>query len=245
MGPGPYVFVRPRDPERLLIAKLLTMMAMRFLTAHEMTHILNGHLRHKIGAHSPSTIAEARQKLSPTDALFSQTLEMDADSGAVVECMPLVIFAERDPEEPSRIGCHPVYRKPEDALRLWLFAVYRICRIIEDDVGPISIAESSHPSPMMRIQMIMATLLEFLKREKLNRLADLLPDLIERTIAESENAYAAVINKTPDIRPLKAALSGPAKKQIGTIIAEWRRVRPAIEPFARGGGKLAPLPEDS
>ena len=98
---------------------------------------------------------------------------------------------------------------------------------------------------MMRIQMIMATLLEFLKREKLNRLADLLPDLIERTIAESENAYAAVINKTPDIRPLKAALSGPAKKQIGTIIAEWRRVRPAIEPFARGGGKLAPLPEDS
>ncbi|MFZ1007718.1 MAG: hypothetical protein WAN65_12830 [Candidatus Sulfotelmatobacter sp.] len=42
-GPTPHAFAKPRDPDRLLIAKVLTMMAMRFLTAHEMTHILNGH----------------------------------------------------------------------------------------------------------------------------------------------------------------------------------------------------------
>jgi hypothetical protein len=68
MGPGPHPFARPRDPERLLIAKLLTMMAMRFLTAHEMTHILNGHLRYRLGGRSRNTIAEARQMLSPKEA---------------------------------------------------------------------------------------------------------------------------------------------------------------------------------
>ncbi|PYU61405.1 MAG: hypothetical protein DMG56_13535 [Acidobacteria bacterium] len=68
--------------ERLV--HLLTMMAMRFLTAHEMTHILNGHLRYRLGVGTPGTIAEARLMLLPKDALVSQTLEMDADSGAVV-----------------------------------------------------------------------------------------------------------------------------------------------------------------
>jgi len=221
------------------------MMAMRFLTAHEMTHILNGHLRYGLGVRTPGTIAEARQMLLPRDALVSQTLEMDADSGAVVDCMPFVIFAERDPQEPARIGCHPVYQQPEKALRLWLFAVYGFFRIMEDDARQIPIEQASHPSPMMRIQMIMGTLLEFLQREKLDRLANILPDLIEATISDGETAYAAVLNRGPLIEPLRLSLTAPAQRQIAAIIDEWRNVRPIIEPFARGGGKLAPLPEDS
>jgi hypothetical protein len=179
--------------------------------------------------------------LSPKDALVKQTLEMDADSGAVVDCMPFVIFAERDPQEPARIGCHPVYQKPEAALRLWLFAVYGFFRIMEDDARQIPIEQASHPPPMMRIQMIMGTLQEFLKREKLDRLLNLLPDLIETTISDGETAYAAILNREPDIEPLRLSLTAPAKKHMAAVIDEWRNVRPIIEPFARGG-KLAPLP---
>ncbi len=242
---GPNPFTRPRDAERLKIVKLLTMMAMRFLTAHEMTHILNGHLRYKLGATSTKAIAEARHKLSPRDALVNQILEMDADAGAVVECMPVVIFAERDPKEPARIGCHPVYEKPESALRLWLFAVYGICRVMEDaSMDPTPIDVSSHPLPMMRIQMIMGTLFEFLKRERFSRLLDLLPDIIERTISDCENAYAAILDQSLDPRPLQSALNEVNQKRIGAIIREWRNVRPLLEPFARGGRRLAPLPEN-
>jgi hypothetical protein len=243
MGAGPHLSARPRDPERLRLVHLLTMRAMRFLTAHEMTHILNGHLRYRLGVGAPSTIAEARQMLLPKDAVVSQTLEMDADSGAVVDCMPFVIFAERDPQEPARLGCHPVYQKPEAALRLWLFAVYGFCRLMEDDARQVPIEQASHPSPMMRIQMIMGTLLEFLRREKLDRLVNILPDLIEATIRDGEAAYAAVLNREPDIEPLRLTLTAPAQKQMATVIDEWRNVRPIVEPFARGG-KLAPLPRE-
>jgi len=244
MGPGPHTFAAPRDPERLQLAKLITMMAIRFLTAHEMTHILNGHIRYKLGIQNQNSMAEARQRLSPRDAIFRQTLEMDADAGCVVECMPFVIFAEKDPEEPIRIGCHAVYRTPEAALRLWLFAVYGICRLLSEGSPPIPIEESSHPSPMLRVRMIMGTLYEFLKREKLGRLLDLVPGLIGQAIQDGEAAYAAVLNRTPNTEPLGIALSDEAQKQIAGIIAEWRHVRPIIEPFARSGGRLAPLPDD-
>jgi hypothetical protein len=244
MGPGHHVFARPRDPERLRILKLLTMMAMRFLMAHEMTHILNGHLRHRFSDQAQVKIAEARNRLSAEDALFNQTLEMDADSGAVVDCMPGVIFAERIPEEPDRIGCHPVFKNPEAALRLWLFAMYGVFRMMEDDATPVPINESSHPSPMMRVQMVVGTLLEFLKREKLHRLIELFPRLFEQTIFDGETAYAAVLNHKLDPGPMHLALSEAAQKRIAAIIGKWRDVRPIVEPFARGGGKLAPLPED-
>jgi len=206
---------------------------------------VNGHIRHQFGARSQAAIAEARHRLAPQDALLRQTLEMDADSEAVVACMREVIFAEWDPDEPARIGCHPVYRKPEMALRLWLFAVYGVFRIMEHDSRPTPAEESSHPSPMMRMQMIFGTLLEGLKQYKLDRLLNLLPSLVEQTISDSEKAYAAVTGKSPDIEPLKLSLSESAQKHIGAIIAEWRRVRPIIEPFARDGSKLAPLPEDT
>jgi hypothetical protein len=245
LGPGPHPFARPRDPERLLIVKLLTMMAMRFLTAHEMTHILNGHVRYLVYMREGNEITEKRHMLLPQDPLFRQCLEMDADSGALVDCMPGIIFAERDPAEPARIGCHPVYQKPEAALRLWLFAVYGVFRLLEDDAGPISIETSFHPLPLMRIQMVMGTLYEFLRREKLSRIIDLFPELVEQTIFDGETAYAAILNRTPDRQPWDRALGDVAQKQIGAVIREWRRVRPILERFARYPERLAALPEDS
>jgi len=115
---------------------------------------------------------------------------------------------------------------------------------MEDDARQVPIEQASHPSPMMRIQMIMGTLLEFLRREELNRLVNILPDLIEATIRDGETAYAAVLNREPDIEPLRLTLTAPAQQQMAAVIDEWRNVRPIVEPFARGGGKLAPLPED-
>jgi hypothetical protein len=243
MGSGPHVFVRPRDPERLVMVKVLSMMAMRFLTAHEMTHILNGHIRHRLAGHLQGEMAEARRRLTPAEALFSQTLEMDADAGAVVECMPGVILAERDLNEIIRIGCHPVFQKAEAALRLWLFAVYCVFRDLEDVALPIPLELASHPPPMMRIRMVMGTLYEFLKREKLDRLMDLLPSLIEQTIIDGENAYASILNQPVNFRPLATTENEESQLRITAIINAWRDVRPIVEPFARGGGKLAPLPE--
>jgi hypothetical protein len=160
LGPGLHEDLRPRDPERQQILKLLIMMAMRFLTAHEMTHILNGHLRYRLSVSAGTPIAEAQHRVERKDALLSQTLEMDADAGAVAACMPGVILAERAPEEVHRIGCHSVYQKPEAALRLWLFAVYAIFRMLEDRAQPVQLNESSHPPPMIRIQLIFGTLRE-------------------------------------------------------------------------------------
>ncbi|MFZ1009042.1 MAG: hypothetical protein WAN65_19530, partial [Candidatus Sulfotelmatobacter sp.] len=133
-------------------------------------------------------------------------------------------------------GCHPVYQRPEAALRLWLFAVYGLCRIMQDASPAIPISESSHPSPMMRVQLVTGTLLEFLKRDKLDRLIGLLPDLIEQTIHDGETAYAAACGKSLDLGPLQSTLSDSARKQMDAIIGEWRRVRPIIDPLLAAAG---------
>lgn len=243
LGPGPHLWVKPRDPERLKIAKIAMMMAMRFITAHEMIHILHGHIRHRLADHAHGEMAELGRVLQPEDALFSQTLEMDADAGAVVECMPGVILAEWDLAEVIRIDCHPVYRTPELALRLWLFAVYCVFRVMEDASGTCSVETASHPRPMMRIRLVMNTLYESLKQNKLDRLLSFIAELIEQSIPDGETAYASIINCPPGLEQIVTSGTGECQKRITEIIQAWRDVRPVIEPYARESETLAPLPE--
>ena len=94
-------------------------------------------------------------------------------------------------------------------------------------------------------QMVMGTLYEFLKREKLDRLIALFPELVDRTILDGETAYGAILNRRPDRQPWDQALSDLAQKRICAVIEEWRRVRPILEPFARYPERLAALPENS
>jgi hypothetical protein len=238
---GPHLNLSPRDPERKNIADLLGKRAMRFLTAHELTHILNGHLLCPYGVRR-LTLAERPEHVVGEEALFRQTLEMDADAGAVLECLPSREFLNSDTEEiPEKHGLSTMMANPADWLFSWLFGTYCLFRILADDAPEFDPSKSTHPPPMMRIYLIQATLHQIFSNHGLERLRSQLPGICERTIREGEQAFGAAKNTAVDIGFLAEAVSPQNLQHSSRIIQNWKNVRPLLECHARGR-RLAPLP---
>jgi hypothetical protein len=217
------------------------MMAMRFLTAHEMTHILNGHLRLKLVDSATSSVSEAQYHLPQEKALFSQTLEMDADCGAVKECLQNIIFNEQAIADPRNSGLHYVYKSPNLALRLWTFAVYSIFRIFEENSSSIQWETASHPPPMVRALMTQGTAYEFMKVNNLKALQDLIPSIFPISGLDSEQAFAHATKANINFQPVTSARN--AAGYVKALLKEWGHIRPLLEPLNRGVGKLAPVSE--
>jgi hypothetical protein len=229
---------RLADRSRNDIVRILTMMAMRFLTAHEVTHIINGHLRYQMRASGAQRfeMAEAEQEQPAGEALFRQTLEMDADAGAVLLSMPGITVAEWDSKYANTL--HEVYRKPELALKMWLFAMCSLFRLLHDASPTFDPERSTDPAPMLRALLVLSTLDEVLRKKKFNRLRGLIPELLNSALVEAERSFADILGSPPDLSGWKDAL---ALRQHGDVITRnWERVRPVLEPYSRAG--LAPLP---
>lgn len=79
----------PRCSLRRLVASLMQTAALEFLLYHELTHILNGHVTQS------KFLPEFRGK-KQQESIQDHTLEMDADSGAVIDLFNDLIMAFSD-----------------------------------------------------------------------------------------------------------------------------------------------------
>lgn len=152
-------FPRPRSPARRGTARRLAELALDFLTAHEFTHIANGHLDYLQTTQGSLAIDEVSGATGASrnseSALSNQNMEMDADVAAVY--LTLV-------NEWSRVtGLLPIpgpewdyiYSRPGIVTLQWSWAVGSLFRLF----GDARLSEGGatlelHPRPRLRSVMI-------------------------------------------------------------------------------------------
>lgn len=229
------------DQERYRLGITLTYMALRFLTAHEMIHILHGHLRLRLSqtTQEVSSVTEACHGLSTEEALISQTFEVDADSSAILECLTEQLIPQYGPFQQMP---GPMLVPSKEALHLWLFALYSLFRLMEDQRTTIPLDKASHPRPMQRLKLIYLTIDLFLERARLDHLQRPLLQAFVAAVDEGEQAFAYFHNSRRNLEPFKEALND--ENYSDPLRECWSTLRAQLEPFSRRRGNLPSIPQD-
>lgn len=161
---------RPQDMTRTMMAEYLAFVAIQFLFSHEYIHIAHGHLIFLQRRYGISAIAEvaSRAEIPRIDPLTLQTLEMDADSAAVLEVMVfLSVIAENytaGVAKQIRPDLDAVYRltftTPQTVAKYMFFAVFTLLRLLGDaSFGKSDLVSATHPVPRLRQLMLIWAIL--------------------------------------------------------------------------------------
>lgn len=143
----------PRNPDRYLLATLLSILMIRFVWFHELFHCLNGHVG-LVGSRGWALSLHENQFLEQNklSAAELQRLEFDADQSAFhVACQ--VQMAEQE-------NIEALQRLPlETRLRLVIFAAHATTWIIEEhNRRQEHPASADHPEPYARLHNLLRTL---------------------------------------------------------------------------------------
>lgn len=127
----------PKDEDRITIANLISMLAFRYIFAHELGHLLNGHsylLKTLYGTkHIDMILKNVLSKFSERKneeyALDRRTLEMDADAFAATFSMNNLIGLYQQ-QEKNR-WYFDLLDNPIQIFELWAFAIHNIFMLFE------------------------------------------------------------------------------------------------------------------
>ena len=232
--------VMPQDPERLAATNLLTKLAVEFLLHHEYTHLSNGHVDFMLKKSQIPLIAELEMSVSGLMGRMDyQSLEMDADAGAVNHGIEALFgrIKDRDqlPEEQRS-----AYEDERGILFTWLFAIYSLMRLFDVQKTDLDeLANYSHPPARIRQAMAFAVVLELLKRDEIqgvkitDNLRKAFADLIPQVIQQVEEAFQKFCGDYTSIYNLIDAYDPRAQKHVGDILENWKKIRPDLLPLAR------------
>ena len=224
----------PKSSDRQDLAMILAVVAIRFLTAHEMAHIRNGHLRYKANTGGALYMAERKARLSPARALLQQTLEMDADRTAVSLTLPLILGEYFDMRELISKSLPVVLHTLKDRLRHWMFAVYSLFRCMEAASDPMPLDEATHPPPMVRMTLIMEAVRELLEDKGIDPNSLIFDYVFLSAVRDGEHAHALVRDEPMDIAPLLAVASSKVTEHATKLLNHWHYVQALLKPFNRG-----------
>lgn len=241
----------PVDPLRRRVADALCTQAFEFLVLHELGHIRNGHLSAVPGKNG---LAE----LTPVGAweaasLTRQTLEMDADSHAVVHTLRNAFILSMEvarlaptlnAAEPDHALLLAMYGSHGRTLRTCLTVYYVLFRLLSPAAWTADTLWSrSHPPAMLRLLMMLGVIDGKARLTPDPAIAALsgerLASIVGRLAVELELGLCRVFGIDSD--PL--AVLEPSLRALGAyqhqLLVEWARLHPALDK-AKLGGKLAP-----
>lgn len=248
------VFLKPpKDPVRLAYAKLLSEIAIDFLFFHEYTHLANGHVSFLKNINNVSYISETDDggnNDSPIDEykLIRQTLEYDADSGAVGQGWATIWGRLNNLSNLSK-DYRCFYKNIEDALFAWEFSIFNLFLMFDTQAINLNkIYSTFHPQLTIRYLMVSSTMYEYLKKytsedfnnEITRRVTD---KVINESIKSSEFITGFKAKEEGIVMNLKQIISGEGfvqQQNYGEKIREqWKTIRPLLLPLAKGAS-LAP-----
>ncbi|KHD16017.1 ImmA/IrrE family metallo-endopeptidase [Clostridium butyricum] len=130
----------PKDEDRVTIANLMSLFAFRYIFAHELGHLLNGHsylLKTLYGTeHIDMILKDVLSKFSERKneeyALDRRTLEMDADAFAATFSINNLIGLYQQQEKNG--WYFDLLDNPIQIFELWAFAIHTIFMLFESSV---------------------------------------------------------------------------------------------------------------
>jgi hypothetical protein len=149
----------PNCPVRAAFAQMAISAAVDFIIYHECTHILNGHTEYKYRENMGKSMSYIDEEVFSKNVnnITSQTLEMDADAGAVYYTLKEVFFMlsiyKATPTPPSiKDALGYIYETPISALVYVSFVIDVAIKIFDGEViwDASSQIQWSHPMPNLR-----------------------------------------------------------------------------------------------
>lgn len=240
--------VFPLDPLRFYFASMLAQTAMGFLIGHEIAHLRNGHLEFKYKMCGINNITEiidnSDRKL---DALISQTLEMDADSGGLIfvinEAFRLheaLKTRDMNLNEPPEIKAVRIsHDSPDSCIETIWFVIYTFFRLFDSNHGElINVENMTHPSNPVRQILISDIIESFIKqRPAYGCSIESYDKMRMRIIIKVEQACSLILGDEVDPRGIFSVIDAPKLYQEYTtqLLKKWGDIRPELENYKRGG----------
>jgi hypothetical protein len=229
-GPGKLhgsglVPVIPKDPDRQYHYEYLNNQAMGFLVAHEITHLIHGHIAYEEDRLGHRGISERGwKKGEPQPALTSQTLEMDADMGAAVAQTGMVMQLATDPALRPTNELARFFRTPEEAMSHFAFGICPFFRMFGDDSVPAADVDiETYPPWRVRQMIAIATATYFISRRWNHELAVSCQEVMKEAMIQVEYAYCRVTGEKMATKGLTKAWDGTGWRHVqDRLIAHWR-----------------------
>lgn len=218
-------FRRPFEPIRAAYAEHLCMYAFDFLIAHELAHLLHGHL----------TFIEAKR---PLDPLISHALENDADHFAVNTILSEAVGFVQQPDLAADLAS--IYQHPVRGMFVPMFAVAVLYRLqwLDDMVfWHLDKPEISHPShPPMQIRS-----LSLFSAANLRIRTDIFLPVIRRSanrITTMAGLHAEFALQKVRMKPIAVpdgfrAVGNPKSYEyMDRVNRRWEEIRPELQRFS-------------
>jgi hypothetical protein len=227
----------PKDQARRSFAHLLATLAIDFLFAHEIGHLMNGHVK-LIGKSKGSTFLaefDSTRKTSE-EYLMRQALEMDADSFAVGQGVTTALGRASKLDSIGPPDWRQWYSTPRQALFAWTLAIYGLFRLFfRGEVNLSDLEIAIHPPPNIRLVIALGTMEEILIKRGLEELRAQLEPIFTEVMKTVETGHA-LITATPLDPSCARQISDPrVGKHIEKIFSSWKILRPELLPLNRGG----------
>lgn len=236
----------PKCPVRSAFAGELVQTALVYLFFHEMTHLRHGHIeyaREHLRATHWAEVGELDH--GRTDALVRQTLEMDADSGALLHTLNQAfvltrMFAANTNEvDPLVLGVmRAAYRDVKTATRTVVYAAYVMFRLFDvNDWDCDQQLAQTHPQFPIRMSWIGPTLHAIFSRytEHAYEPAESVSDTV-KVMFEAEADCGRIRGREPDPSGIMSVYSTSASRDyLGTLERTWCSIRPDLDLHKRGG----------
>jgi len=158
------------DPTRLQMALILTEFAMEFLTLHELSHIIYGHVDYRLRLYNESEMDDGKVSLfqDAVEGLTAQALELDADTRAIWLSSHYMIEASKTLNENTPFN--GLLQNMQQYIGTYVFAIVTLSRlqgIIKFDKNTLD--RQSHPTPGMRVLHFIEILLDRIHNGLLNK----------------------------------------------------------------------------
>ncbi len=226
--------IGPVSQDRRVFAQILSDIVIEFLVSHEYAHIIYGHVDYKHSILGTFEINEGeiamRTGQSP-DPLISQTLEMDADSGATNWGLASL---NRKLTQPELLNpqIRQFYRNWPDMLKMWVFAVYTFFRIIGHQNDVRTMQTYLHPPPSVRAHLILGNICTIFERKYDTSILNQIPNICVGAARHVENMFAEISEQGLDLAPLTFSTRKDAFDHGRSLMRNWNIVRPQLAPFA-------------
>lgn len=239
-----YVF--PNCPIRSAYCSHLLTTSLDFLFFHEIAHLRNGHCDWKRIFGADKTIDETHQNITETDGLISKAFEFDADAAAIIYLLNQHLeFIDRNKSIAGFLDdkiYNSAFGNKYLAVRLILISVYMLFRIFNFTEWDVFRQKNfTHPQPPLRQGWIVEQIFElFLSRQTYGYDCDKYRSHSLEIIGACEKAVALILRDVIDARGILSAIdSDLALEHRALLIDTWKKIRPDLLRFKRGG-RLAP-----
>jgi len=227
----------PKNATRRKYADYLEKEFIAFLLAHELTHIVHGHVDYNSQISSSQVYVERASGEDTREAkLTHQTLEMDADSGAASIQIGTIKLKFTEPDTYLNPYWNDFYLEPATTVYNWSFAVSLFFRLFGDQpFKGTDLLDFTYPPDRVRQMIVQSVAITYIMDKWDNSLVDSCVKAKVDAATELENIFPLITDTPREIQGYKESWDGSGYAHSMVLEEHWRnKVRPDLLEYAHG-----------